>query len=85
MKGSYEVSVDRMGRLRVRPAAADPVPMIEVINYVRKTHQPILCSNDHAGFAPLQSIYVTMFPCNSCAKLLIQAGIREVIYFEVSL
>ena len=28
------------------------------------------------------SIYVTMFPCNNCAKLLIQAGIREVIYYE---
>ena len=28
------------------------------------------------------SIYVTMFPCNNCAKLLIQAGIKEVIYFE---
>jgi dCMP deaminase len=28
------------------------------------------------------SMYVTMFPCNNCAKLLIQAGITEVIYFE---
>lgn len=26
-----------------------------------------------------------MFPCNECAKLLIQAGIKEVIYFEVCL
>jgi len=26
---------------------------------------------------------VTMFPCNECAKLLIQAGIREVVYNEV--
>jgi hypothetical protein len=30
------------------------------------------------AFIPLQRIYVTMFPCNECAKLLIQAGIREV-------
>lgn len=29
------------------------------------------------------SIYVTMFPCNECAKLLVQAGIKEVVYFEV--
>lgn len=29
------------------------------------------------------SVYVTMFPCNECAKLLIQAGIREVVYHEV--
>ena len=28
------------------------------------------------------SIYVTMFPCNNCAKLLIQAGIREVVFFQ---
>lgn len=27
-------------------------------------------------------MYVTMFPCNECAKLIIQAGIREVIYYE---
>jgi dCMP deaminase len=26
------------------------------------------------------SIYVALFPCNECAKLIIQAGIREVIY-----
>lgn len=27
-------------------------------------------------------VYVTMFPCNECAKLLIQAGIREVVFHE---
>lgn len=27
-------------------------------------------------------IYVTLFPCNECAKLIIQSGIREVIYLE---
>lgn len=32
----------------------------------------------------MQKIFVTMFPCNECAKLLIQAGIVEVIYQEVS-
>ncbi|MCP4219313.1 MAG: dCMP deaminase family protein [bacterium] len=26
------------------------------------------------------SIYVALFPCNECAKVLIQAGIKEVIY-----
>ena len=29
------------------------------------------------------TIYVTMIPCNNCAKLLIQAGVAEVVYFEV--
>jgi deoxycytidylate deaminase len=27
-------------------------------------------------------VYVTMFPCNECAKLLIQAGIAEIIFHE---
>jgi len=28
------------------------------------------------------TIHVTMFPCNECSKLLIQAGVAEVVYFE---
>lgn len=28
------------------------------------------------------SIYVTLFPCHECAKLIIQSGIKEVIYME---
>lgn len=27
-------------------------------------------------------IYVTLFPCNECAKLIIQSGIREVVFLE---
>ncbi|CAM9363077.1 unnamed protein product, partial [Heterosigma akashiwo] len=28
------------------------------------------------------AIYVALFPCNECAKLIIQSGIREVIYMS---
>lgn len=28
------------------------------------------------------SLFVTMYPCNECAKLIIQAGIEEVVYYE---
>ena len=28
------------------------------------------------------SLFVTMYPCNECAKLVIQAGIKEVVYYE---
>ncbi|XP_064609771.1 deoxycytidylate deaminase-like [Liolophura sinensis] len=28
------------------------------------------------------SIYVALFPCNECAKVIIQSGIKEVIYFS---
>lgn len=27
-------------------------------------------------------IFVTMFPCNECAKIIIQSGIKEVVYYE---
>jgi dCMP deaminase len=27
-------------------------------------------------------IYVALFPCNECAKAIIQSGIKEVIYFD---
>ena len=27
-------------------------------------------------------LYVTLFPCNECAKLIIQKGIKEVVYIE---
>ncbi len=27
-------------------------------------------------------IYVTLFPCNECAKVIIQSGLKEVIYLE---
>ena len=28
------------------------------------------------------TLYVTLFPCNECAKLIIQSGIKEVVYIE---
>jgi dCMP deaminase len=27
-------------------------------------------------------IYVTLFPCNECAKAIIQSGIKEIVYGE---
>lgn len=28
------------------------------------------------------SIYVSLFPCNECAKLIIQSGIKEIVYIS---
>ena len=28
------------------------------------------------------TLYVALFPCNECAKLIIQAGIRKVVYMS---
>lgn len=37
--------------------------------------------NSHSSLANCR-IYVALFPCNECAKAIIQSGIREVIYLE---
>ena len=28
------------------------------------------------------TLYVTLFPCNECAKLVIQSGIKEIVYMD---
>ena len=28
------------------------------------------------------TMYVALFPCNNCAKMIIQSGIKEVVYFS---
>lgn len=28
------------------------------------------------------TIYVALFPCNECAKVVIQSGIKEVVYYS---
>ena len=38
--------------------------------------------NKNAASVAGATLYVTMFPCNECSKLLIQAGIGEVVYYE---
>ncbi|WP_251440183.1 deoxycytidylate deaminase [Veillonella intestinalis] len=38
--------------------------------------------NYRGGSLEGSKIYVTLFPCNECAKAIIQSGIREVIYWQ---
>lgn len=37
--------------------------------------------NTNIASAEGQKLYLTMFPCNECAKVIIQSGVSEVIYF----
>ena len=39
--------------------------------------------NYRGGSLEGSKIYVTLFPCNECAKLIIQAGIKEVVYLRM--
>ncbi len=38
--------------------------------------------NNDGGSLKGTTIYVTLFPCNECAKAIIQCGIREVVYWD---
>lgn len=53
------------------------------------TKYPFVCHaelnailNRSTGSLKNSRIYVTLFPCNECAKAIIQSGIREVIYMD---
>ncbi|KAG0561770.1 hypothetical protein KC19_9G090500 [Ceratodon purpureus] len=48
--------------------------------YVCHAEVNAILNKNHAS-ASGQRLYVTLFPCNECAKIIIQAGIAEVVYF----
>ena len=49
--------------------------------YFYTTHSELnAILNYRGGSLEGASIYVTLFPCNECAKAIIQSGIKEVIY-----
>lgn len=55
----------------------DPLEM----KYVYSTHSELnAILNYGGGSLKGTKLYVSLFPCNECAKAIIQCGIREVIY-----
>ena len=49
--------------------------------YYYSTHSELnAILNYRGGSLEGSSIYVTLFPCNECAKAIIQSGIKEVVY-----
>lgn len=49
--------------------------------YYYSTHSELnAILNYRGGSLEGATIYVTLFPCNECAKAIIQTGIREVVY-----
>ncbi|MCD7810611.1 MAG: dCMP deaminase family protein [Ruminococcus sp.] len=53
------------------------------------TKYPFVCHaelnailNSNVGNLKNCTIYVTLFPCNECAKAIIQSGIKRVVYYE---
>ena len=51
--------------------------------YLYSTHSELnAILNYRGGSLEGSKIYVTLFPCNECAKAIIQAGIKTIIYEE---
>ena len=51
------------------------------IKYFYSTHSELNAILNYKGTSLTgATMYVTLFPCNECAKAIIQCGIREVIY-----
>ena len=53
------------------------------------TKYPFVCQaelnailNSNIGTLGGCTVYVTLFPCNECAKAIIQSGIKRVVYFS---
>lgn len=65
----------------VFPWASEGDPLENKYLYV--THSELnAILNYRGGSLEGSKLYVTLFPCNECAKAIIQAGIRELIYAD---
>ncbi|CAL4912998.1 unnamed protein product [Urochloa decumbens] len=60
--------------------SANEDPLETKYPYVVHAEVNAILNTNHASAAG-QKLYVTMFPCNECAKIIIQSGVSEVIYF----
>ena len=50
--------------------------------YAYVCHSELNAILNYNGSLKGTRIYVTLFPCNECAKAIVQAGIKEVIYLS---
>ena len=46
------------------------------------TKYPFVCHAELNAILNSCTLYVTLFPCNECAKAIIQSGIKRVVYYE---
>lgn len=50
--------------------------------YAYVCHSELNAILNYRGSVDNTKMYVTLFPCNECAKAIVQAGIKEVIYLS---
>ena len=72
-----------------RGCSDDEYPWDRTADAPNKTKYPFVCHAElnailNSAHSDLRGsrVYVTLFPCNECAKAIIQSGIREIIYLS---
>ena len=72
-----------------RGCSDDEYPWDRTADTPNKTKYPFVCHAElnailNSAHSDLRGsrVYVTLFPCNECAKAIIQSGIREIIYLS---
>ncbi len=65
----------------VMPWAREGAPLDTKYLYVCHAELNAILNHGRAGLEGAK-VYTTLFPCNECAKAIIQSGIREVIYLQ---
>lgn len=67
----------------------DDMPWERSAESALDTKYPFVCHAElnailNSNFGSLKgcTVYVTLFPCNECAKAIIQSGIKRVVYWE---
>lgn len=50
--------------------------------YAYVCHSELNAIINYRGNLENTKLYVTLFPCNECAKVIVQAGIKEIIYLS---
>ena len=72
-----------------RGCSDDEYPWERTADAPNKTKYPFVCHAElnailNSAHSDLRGsrVYVTLFPCNECAKAIIQSGIREIIYLS---
>ena len=65
----------------VMPWEREGEPLEQKYMYVCHAELNAILNND-GGSLKGARIYTTLFPCNECAKAIIQSGIKEVVYYS---
>ena len=77
----YFMGVAMLSGMRSKDPSTQVGCCIVETKYLYSTHSELNAILNYSGGSLAGAkLYVSLFPCNECAKAIIQSGIREVIY-----